>query len=123
MRIKKCIKCFQQYETDIGGNICRPCQSEATKKWYYKRKAEGKLRYQTVKRDRVLPLQQDRLSGLRLIKAQMKACETREERRIFYGMMFEKIFNDKPLWEYITRFGDNHIPKTNQNKKQNKEEI
>ena len=113
MRVKKCIKCSEQYETEGGGNICRVCQSKAAKEWYYKNKAEGKLAYQKKRKVRELPLQNDRWKELRGIKAQMKLCETREERRAFYGMMFDKIFQNKPLWEYIIRFGDNHIPKNN----------
>jgi predicted nucleic acid-binding Zn-ribbon protein len=119
MRIKKCIKCSEQYETDKGGNICRKCASKTAREWYYKQKAEGTLAYQKRQTIRQLPLQNDRWKELRAIKAQMKECQTREERRAFYGMMFDKIFQNKPLWEYIIRFGDDHKPKT---KKQKQEE-
>jgi predicted nucleic acid-binding Zn-ribbon protein len=122
MRIKKCIKCSEQFETDKMGNICRACVSVAAKAWYYKNKAEGTLRYQKRATIRELPLQTDRWKELRAVKAEMRACQTREERRAFYGKMFDKIFQNKPLWEYIIRFGDDHIPKNNQKKKQLKKE-
>lgn len=123
MRIKKCIKCSEQFETEGGGNICDVCRRKAAKEWYYKKKAEGTLAYQTKRKIRELPYQNDRWKELRAIKAQMRACESREERRAFYGMMFDKIFQNKPLWEYITRFGDDHIPNTKQTiKKQLKNE-
>jgi hypothetical protein len=126
MRIKKCIKCSEQFETEGGGNICKVCQRKAAKEWYYKQKAEGTLAYQKKQTIRQLPLQNDRWKQLRAVKAQMRLCETREERRIFYGMMFEKIFNDKPLWEYIIRFGDDYVHNktkiSKNNKKQKQEE-
>lgn len=110
MRVKKCIKCSSQFESDKSGNICKKCQSKATKEWYYKKKAEGTLHYQKKLKEREIPKMIDRLPELRKIKAQMRACETKEERRAFYSMMFDKIFANKPLWEYIIRFGDDHVP-------------
>ena len=122
MKVKKCIKCSEQFETEGGGNICNVCRGKAAKEWYYKNKAAGTLAYQTKRKVRELPLQNDRWKELRAVKAEMRACQTREERRAFYGKMFDKIFQNKPLWEYIIRFGDDHIPKNNQKKKQLKEE-
>jgi hypothetical protein len=123
MRVKKCIKCSEEFETDKMGNICKECKKKTANEWYYKNKAEGKLRYQRKQKVRVLPLQVDRNKELVLIKSELKKCNTREERRVFYAMMFDKIFNNKPLWEYIIRFGDDHVPNTNQKqyKKQLKE--
>ena len=125
MRIKKCIKCSEQFETDKMGNICKACVRIRAKEWYYKQKAEGTLKYQKKAERRQLPLQTDRWQELRAVKAQMKACNGREERRAFYGMMFDKIFQNKPLWEYIIRFGDNHKPNTKQtiNKQLKNEDI
>jgi hypothetical protein len=122
MRVKKCIKCSEQFETDKMSNICGVCKSKTAREWYYKQKAEGTLRYQRRQKIRELPLQADRYKELVLIKSELKKCNTREERRAFYSMMFDKIFNNKPLWEYIIRFGDDHIPKTNQ-KQYKKEDI
>ena len=113
MRVKKCIKCSEQFETDKMGNICKACVRIAAKAWYYKNKEEGTLKYQKRK-PRAIPKLSDRGKELSLVKAQMKACNGREERRAFYGMMFDKIFQNKPLWEYIIRFGDNHKPNTKQ---------
>jgi hypothetical protein len=120
MRIKKCIKCSEQFETDKGGNICKVCQRKTAKEWYYKQKAEGTLAYQKKQTIRELPKMDDRYADLRKIKAQMRLCESREERRIFYGMMFEKIFNDKPLWEYIIRFGDDYVHNKTKTSKERK---
>jgi hypothetical protein len=103
-------------------NICGGCKSKTAREWYYKQKAEGTLRYQKRQKIRELPLQNDRLKDLVEVKRGLKQCTTREERRAFYIMMFDKIRNNQPLWEYIIRFGDDHIPKTNQKKKQLKEE-
>jgi hypothetical protein len=117
MRIKKCIKCSEQFETDKMGNICKACVSVRAKAWYYKQKEEGTLRYQKKVTLRELPLQTDRYNELAEVKRGLKQCNTREERRAFYVMMLEKIRNNKALWEYIIRFGDNHVPVTNQGKK------
>jgi hypothetical protein len=122
MRVKKCIKCSEQFESDKMGNICRICKGKTAREWYYKQKAEGTLAYQKKVTRRQLPYQSDRYNELAAVKRELKKCETREERRAFYVMMLEKIINNKPLWEYIIRFGDDHIPKTNQSKKQLKEE-
>jgi len=122
MRVKKCIKCSEQFETDKVGNICRKCQAKTAREWYYKQKAEGTLAYQKKVRRRELPYQNDRYHELAEVKRGLRECNTREERRAFYIMMLDKIMNNKPLWEYITRFGDNHIPNTNQGKKQLKKE-
>ena len=121
MRVKKCIKCGEHFESDKIGNICRPCVSIKAKAWYRKSKANGTLAYQKKVKERVLPLQNDRWQELRAVKAQMKACNGREERRAFYVMMLERIRNNKPLWEYIIRFGDNHKPKNNKQLKNEKD--
>ena len=122
MRVKKCIKCSEQFESDKMGNICKVCKGITAREWYYKQKAEGTLAYQKKVTRRELPLQNDRWKELRAVKAQMKACNSREERRAFYAMMLERIRNNKPLWEYIIRFGDNHIPKSNQKQLKEKED-
>jgi hypothetical protein len=124
MRVKKCIKCSEHYETDKGGNICKVCVGKAAKEWYYKQKAEGTLAYQKKTKVREIPYQSDRYHELAEVKRELKKCTTREERRAFYVMMLQKIINNKPLWEYIIRFGDDHVPVTNQKKynKQLKEE-
>ncbi len=112
MRIKKCIKCSEQFETDKMGNICRACVSVAARAWYYKQKEEGTLRYQKRATRRELPNQSDRYKDLAEVKRGLKQCNTREERRAFYVMMFDKIRSNQALWEYIIRFDDNHIPKS-----------
>ena len=125
MRIKKCIKCSEQFETDKMSNICKVCKRKTAKEWYYKQKEEGTLAYQKKQKIRELPKMDDRYADLRKIKAQMKACETKEERREFYSMMFDKIFNNKPLWKYIIRFGDDYVhnkSKTFKEKQQLKKE-
>ena len=123
MRIKKCIKCSEQFETDKMGNICRACVSVAARAWYYKNKAEGTLKHQKRATRRELPNQSDRYKDLAEVKRGLKECNTREERRAFYVMMLEKIRNNKPLWEYIIRFGDNHIPKSIKDKQLKNEDI
>jgi hypothetical protein len=115
MRIKKCIKCSEQFESAKMGNICKACVRATAKAWYYKNKEEGTLKYQKRK-PRIFPLQNDRYNELAEVKRGLKQCNTREERRAFYVMMLERIRNNKPLWEYIIRFGDNHVPVTNQGK-------
>lgn len=125
MRIKKCIKCSEQFETDKMSNICKECKKITAKEWYYKKKAEGTLEYQKKQTVRELPKMDDRYADLRKVKAQMRLCETREERRKFYAMMFDKIVSNKPLWEYIIRFGDDYVhnkSKTFKEKKQLKDE-
>ena len=112
MRVKKCIKCSEHYETDKGGNICRKCAAKTAREWYYKQKAEGTLAYQKKVRRRELPYQNDRYHELAEVKRGLKQCTTREERRAFYVMMFDKIRSNQALWEYIIRFDDNHIPKS-----------
>ena len=115
MRIKKCIKCAEQFETDKMGNICRACVSVAARAWYHKNKEEGTLKHQK-RTKRVFPKLSDRYNELAEVKRGLKGCNTREERRAFYVMMLERIRNNKALWEYIIRFGDNHKPITNQGK-------
>ena len=122
MRVKKCIKCSEQFETDKGGNICKVCVGKAAKEWYYKNKEAGTLRYQSNKKVRQLPLQNDRYNELAEVKAELKKCTTREERRAFYVMMLQRIINNKPLWEYIIRFGDDHVPKSIKNKQLKEED-
>lgn len=117
MRVKKCIKCSDEFETDKMGNICRICKGKTAREWYYKQKAEGTLRYQKRQKIRELPLQNDRYQELAEIKRALRECNTREERRAFYVMMLDRIMKNQALWEYIIRFGDDHIPKTNQGKK------
>jgi hypothetical protein len=123
MKVKKCIKCSEQFESDKMGNICRICKGKTAREWYYKQKAEGTLAYQKKVTRRQLPYQSDRYKELSLVKAELKKCNTREERRVFYVMMLEKIRNNKPLWEYIIRFGDDHIPKSIKNKQLKNEDI
>jgi hypothetical protein len=38
-------------------------------------------------------------------------------------MMLQRIINNKPLWEYIIRFGDDHIPKSIKDKQLKNEDI
>lgn len=121
---KVCIKCKERKEDfRPASNICKECARKKSKEYYWAKKAEGYKAPYKLKPKKLIPPMIERMGELRKVKRELGQCKTREERQIFLRMMFERIRNDVGLWQYITRFGDDHVPVTNQGLRKNKKQI